>query len=282
MNVITTPAELLLCGKEAHAKGQTICLVPTMGYFHDGHAELIRYGRTIADVLIVSLFVNPTQFGPTEDLERYPRDHERDSKIAKDLGADFLFMPEPADMYPKDFATWVEVPSMSKILCGVARPIHFRGVCTVLLKLFNLSWADYAVFGEKDWQQQAIVKRMVKDLNIRIEIHTRATVREADGLALSSRNVYLTEEERLQAPNIYAGLKWARNLVQHGETSVELIRTGLLSRWASQIPLGRLDYLTVVDPATLETISTIDGPALMACAIRLGKTRLIDNILLKD
>ncbi|MBQ7739185.1 MAG: pantoate--beta-alanine ligase [Desulfovibrionaceae bacterium] len=280
MNVITTPADLRLCAQEAHAKGQTIALVPTMGYFHAGHEDLIRHGRSIADLLIVSLFVNPTQFGPAEDLDRYPRDHERDSQIAKNLGCDVLFMPDPPDMYPKDFATWVEVPSMSKLLCGAARPIHFRGVCTVLTKLFNLSAADFAVFGEKDWQQQAIVKRMVKDLNIPINIQTRPTVRESDGLALSSRNVYLSKEERLQAPNIYAGLKWAQNLVSQGERNVEIIRSGLLNRWASQIPLGRLDYLTVVDPASLTPISTIEGPAVMACAIRLGTTRLIDNIML--
>ena len=280
MNVITTPADLRILAQETHAKKQTICLVPTMGYFHAGHADLIKHGRTLADLLIVSLFVNPTQFGPNEDLECYPRDHKRDSQIAEELGCDVLFMPEPAQIYPQNFATWVEVPTMSKLLCGAARPIHFRGVCTVLVKLFNLSAADYAVFGQKDWQQQAIVKRMVQDLNLPVTIETRPTVREADGLALSSRNVYLSSDERKQAPNIYAGLKWAQGLVQQGERSVEYIRTGLLNRWATQIPLGRLDYLTVVNPDTLETISTIDGPAVMACAIRLGKTRLIDNIAL--
>ena len=169
---------------------------------------------------------------------------------------------------------------MAKGLCGAARPIHFRGVCTVLMKLFHISLANYAVFGAKDWQQQAIVRRMVADLDMDIAIHTRPTVRESDGLALSSRNVYLNSDERAQAPYIYQGLSWAKEEVKKGQKNVALLREGVLARWAKQIPAGRLDYLSVVDPDSLEPLTTINGSALMACAISLGQTRLIDNILL--
>ena len=280
MNIITNPSELYLYAQKQHQAGQKIALVPTMGYFHKGHEDLMQYGRSLGDILIISLFVNPTQFGPTEDLDCYPRDPKRDSQIAENHGCDVLFMPEPSSMYDPHFATWVEVPEMAKLLCGAARPIHFRGVCTVLMKLFNLSQADFAVFGEKDWQQQAIVKRMVKDLNVPISIHTRPTVRELDGLALSSRNVYLSKEERAQAPYIYAGLKKAKELVAQGEKRPQIIRELTLEAWGKQIPQGRLDYLTIVDPESLETLNVIEDRALMACAIRLGSTRLIDNILL--
>ena len=251
-----------------------------MGYYHAGHEDLMQYGRTLADKLVVSLFVNPTQFGPAEDLENYPKDHERDSRIAESHGCDVLFLPDAADMYTADHATWVEVPKMTKILCGLSRPIHFRGVCTVVLKLFNLTQADYAVFGEKDWQQQAILKKMVEDLNVPVTIKTRATVRETDGLALSSRNVYLTAEERKQAPAIYAGLCAARTLVKKGERNAKKIKDLVLQKWAVDIPLGRLDYLNIVDPYNLENVEYLEQDALMACAVRLGKARLIDNILL--
>ncbi|MBR3664359.1 MAG: pantoate--beta-alanine ligase [Desulfovibrio sp.] len=280
MQIIKTLSELSELCRSFHQAQQSICLVPTMGYYHAGHEDLMQYGRTLADKLVVSLFVNPTQFGPAEDLENYPKDHERDSRIAESHGCDVLFLPDAADMYTADHATWVEVPKMTKILCGLSRPIHFRGVCTVVLKLFNLTQADYAVFGEKDWQQQAILKKMVEDLNVPVTIKTRATVREADGLALSSRNVYLTAEERKQAPAIYAGLCAARTLVKKGERNAKKIKDLVLQKWAVDIPLGRLDYLNIVDPYNLENVEYLEQDALMACAVRLGKARLIDNILL--
>ncbi len=282
MQIFTDPQELAAQCRNWRANGESISLVPTMGYYHKGHEDLMAYARKQADRMVVSLFVNPAQFGPNEDLAAYPRDFERDSAIAASHGADAIFAPEPGAMYAEDHSTWVEVPELAKGLCGQSRPIHFRGVCTVVLKLFNLTGADVAVFGEKDWQQQAILKRMVRDLNIPIRIETRPTVREADGLALSSRNVYLTEAERVQAPHIRKGLVLARELAQKGERSVPRLRQAVLGYWAEKLPLGRLDYLSVVDPVSLVLLDEIDGPALMACAARLGKARLIDNIILTD
>lgn len=281
MQIFTSPQELAAQCRAWHAAGEDIALVPTMGYYHAGHEDLMAHGRSLARRLVVSLFVNPTQFGPGEDLEAYPRDAERDSAIAARHGADALFMPEPASMYAPDHATWVEVPELARGLCGASRPVHFRGVCTVVLKLFLLTQADVAVFGQKDWQQQAILRRMARDLNVPVRIETRETVREPDGLALSSRNVYLTPEERAQAPEIRKGLLYAQKLAREGETGVNLLREAVLRRWAERLPLGRLDYLSIVHPESLAPLDDVTGPALMACAVRMGKARLIDNILLR-
>lgn len=242
----------------------------------------MAYGRKLADRLVVSLFVNPAQFGPGEDLEAYPRDMERDCAIAASHGADVLFAPEPGSMYCEDHATWVEVPDLAKGLCGRSRPIHFRGVCTVVLKLFLLTGADVAVFGQKDWQQQAILRRMARDLNVPIKIESRPTVREADGLALSSRNVYMTEEERAEAPNLRKGLLLAQKLAASGEKNARALKQAVLNFWAEKLPHGRLDYLSVVDPVSLAPLEELQGPGLMACAVRIGKARLIDNILLNE
>ncbi|MGE9984714.1 pantoate--beta-alanine ligase [Desulfovibrio sp. SGI.169] len=282
MQILTTPQELAAQCRAWRAQGEDIALVPTMGYYHAGHEDLMTHARGLAKHLVVSLFVNPTQFGPGEDLDAYPRDAERDAAIAERHGADVLFMPEAGSMYAPDHATWVETPELARSLCGQSRPIHFRGVCTVVLKLFLLTGADVAVFGQKDWQQQAIIRRMVRDLNVPTRIEARPTVREADGLALSSRNVYLTAEERAQAPEIRAGLLYARQLAQGGESSAPLLREAVLRRWADRLPLGRLDYLSIVHPESLTPLAAVDGPALMACAVRMGKARLIDNILLRQ
>ncbi|MBQ9453888.1 MAG: pantoate--beta-alanine ligase [Desulfovibrio sp.] len=280
MQIITSPQELAATCLAWHKDGDDIALVPTMGYYHAGHEDLMSYGRTLAKRLVVSLFVNPAQFGPGEDLDAYPRDADHDADIAAKHGADVLFMPEPASMYAQDHATWVDVPELSRGLCGASRPIHFRGVCTVVLKLFMLTQANVAVFGQKDWQQQAILRRMVRDLNVPVRIETRETVREADGLALSSRNVYLTPEERAQAPEIRKGLLYAQQLAQKGETNANLLRDAVLRRWSERLPAGRLDYLSIVHPESLIPLAEVTGPALMACAVRMGKARLIDNILL--
>ncbi|MDR1777879.1 MAG: pantoate--beta-alanine ligase [Desulfovibrio sp.] len=280
MQILVTPQELNEQCREWKAAGRTVALVPTMGYYHAGHEDLMRHGKSLADHLVVSLFVNPAQFGPAEDFEAYPRNSERDTAIAGACGADVLFMPQSGDMYAPDHGTWVDVPAMAQKLCGQSRPAFFRGVCTVVLKLFLLSQADAAVFGNKDWQQQAIVKRMARDLNVPIRIETRPTAREDDGLALSSRNVYLTPAERAQAPEIYLGLKQAQDMVSRGEKDPELLRAAVLRRWAERLPLGRLDYLSVVHPETLETVNCVAAPALAACAVHLGKARLIDNMLL--
>ncbi|CAI3240074.1 pantoate--beta-alanine ligase [Desulfovibrio legallii] len=281
MQILTTPHELEAQCRAWRKAGDDIALVPTMGYYHAGHEDLMTHARGLARRLVVSLFVNPTQFGPGEDLEAYPRDPERDAAIAAAHGADVLFRPEPGLMYAPDHATWVEVPELAKGLCGQTRPVHFRGVCTVVLKLFLLTGADVAVFGQKDWQQQAILRRMARDLNVPVRIVTRPTVREADGLALSSRNLYLTPEERAQAPEIRQGLLYARKLAEEGETSVSLLREAVLRRWAERLPLGRLDYLSVVHPESLAPLTEAGDAALMACAVRMGKARLIDNILLR-
>lgn len=282
MQIFTDPREFAAQCRAWRGAGETIALVPTMGYYHKGHESLMEMARSLADRMVVSLFVNPAQFGPGEDLEAYPRDMERDSAIAESRGADALFAPETAAMYAPDHATWVEVPDLAKGLCGQSRPIHFRGVCTVVLKLFMLSGADFAVFGQKDWQQQAIIRRMVRDLNIPVDIRTAPTVREADGLALSSRNVYLTAAERAQAPMLRHGLLLARDLAKAGERSCPRLRQQVLAFWAQNLPAGRLDYLSVVDPVSLAPLEEISGPALMACAAHLGKARLIDNIFLVE
>lgn len=290
MQILNSPEDIRsLCG-QWRDQGHRVALVPTMGYYHAGHESLMRYAREKADRVVVSLFVNPAQFGPGEDLAAYPRDLERDAATARSLGVDALFHPAPEAMYAPDHATWVNVPDLARGLCGVSRPTHFQGVCTVVLKLFLLTLPHLAVFGEKDWQQLAIIKRMVRDLNVPVYVEGRPIVREADGLAMSSRNVYLSAEERAQAPEIQRGLQWARELVRQGETNAALLRDAVLLRWAERLPLGRLDYLSVVDPVSLEPLDVINGPslkgttltgsALMACAVRVGKARLLDNILL--
>lgn len=282
MQIFTDPQALAAQCRAWHAAGDDIALVPTMGYYHAGHEDLMTCARGLAKRLVVSLFVNPTQFGPNEDLAAYPRDAERDSAIAAAHGADALFMPEPGAMYAPDHATWVEVPALAKGLCGASRPIHFRGVCTVVLKLLLLTGADVAVFGEKDWQQQAIIRRMVRDLNVPVRIVARPTTREADGLAMSSRNVYLTPEERAVAPQIRAALLAAREAAADGETDVARLRELVLRHWREHLPGGEVDYLEIVHPESLEPLDSADGPALMACAVRLGNARLIDNILLRS
>lgn len=280
MQILKTPQNIQSQCRKWRDDGASVALVPTMGYYHDGHRDLMRYARTLADKLVVSLFVNPAQFGPGEDLAAYPHDLERDAAIARDLGVDALFTPTPEVMYAPDHATWVSVPDLARGLCGASRPVHFRGVCTVVLKLFMLTSPDVAVFGQKDWQQLAIIRRMARDLNLSVRIEGRPTVREEDGLALSSRNVYMTPEERAQAPEIRNGLLLAREMVRQGERRVPLLTQAVLHRWAEHLPLGRLDYLSVVHPESLEPLDTVGDAALMACAVRMGKARLIDNILL--
>ena len=282
MQIFADPQALAAQCRAWHGAGEDIALVPTMGYYHKGHEDLMAHARGLARRLVVSLFVNPAQFGPNEDLAAYPRNAGRDSAIAEAHGADALFMPDPEAMYAEDHASWVEVPSLAKGLCGASRPIHFRGVCTVVLKLFLLSGADVAVFGEKDWQQQAIIRRMVRDLNVPTRIVTRPTTREPDGLAMSSRNVYLTPAERAMAPQIRKALLLAREAVAAGESNPARLRELVLHHWAEQLPLAETDYLEIVHPESLEPLAKVDGPALMACAVKLGKARLIDNILLQD
>jgi pantoate--beta-alanine ligase len=277
MKIIRHPRELQQLCMDWESKGRRIGLVPTMGYFHEGHLSLMDDCRKRCDKLVVSLFVNPTQFGPGEDLETYPRDEERDARLAEEHGADVLFVPEPGGMYDPDHGTWIQVPEMAKGLCGASRPDHFRGVCTVVCKLFMLARPKVAVFGQKDWQQLAIIRRMVRDLNIPVEIAGHPIVREADGLALSSRNVYLTEEERRNAPNIHVVLRSAAEKAKSGTTNAETLKRFIRDELAAKVPGGRPDYIEIVDPETLENVNEVRQKALIAVAIFMSRARLIDN-----
>ena len=282
MQIITTTEEIKSICHDWRFSGVRTGLVPTMGYFHEGHISLMQYARKCSEKVITTLFVNPAQFGESEDLSTYPRDLDRDAAIAEANGTDVLFVPNVADIYQDAHATWVEVPDMAKRLCGISRPVFFRGICTVVTKLFMLTLPSMAVFGQKDWQQLAIIKRMVKDLNIPTTIHGCPIVREADGLAMSSRNVYLTPEERQQAPAVQQGLQAGRSLVQQGETDIATVKKAIRAYWGEHIPSAIEDYLEIFHPETLQYLETIDGPAHIACALQHGRARLIDNILLTD
>ncbi len=282
MQIIKTPAELNAVSKKLRSEGKTIGLVPTMGYLHEGHKSLIRKSAEQNDVTIVSVFVNPTQFGPGEDLETYPRDLERDKQAAESAGAEYIFHPDPEDMYPDGYGTFVSVDSdITKILCGKTRPGHFRGVATVVTKLFNISMADRAYFGQKDAQQLAVIMRMVSDLNMNIEIVPCPIVREKDGLAMSSRNTYLSAEEREQALSLSAALKEAENAVKNGETDLEKIKQDIRAR-ISRSPLADIEYIESCAFPSLELYGgKLVEKTLIALAVRFGKTRLIDNIIVE-
>ncbi|WP_419785207.1 pantoate--beta-alanine ligase [Pseudodesulfovibrio sp.] len=281
MQIFTDPIELQRQCLAWKQDGLKIGLVPTMGYFHKGHLSLMECARKQCDRLVVTLFVNPTQFGENEDLDKYPHDFDGDKAKAESAGVDALFVPQGADMYAPNHATWVEVPKLAKHLCGASRPIHFRGVCTVVTKLFMLAQPSVAVFGQKDWQQLAILRRMARDLNIPVEIVGHEIVREPDGLALSSRNTYLTEEERAAAPAIRKGLLKLADTVRGGERDADKAVAFLTEEYAKTLPMGRPDYITLVDPDDIQPVKTIEGPVLAAVAIQVGKARLIDNILIE-
>lgn len=281
MQILTDPNTLQSKCLEWRKAGLTIGLVPTMGFFHDGHLALMETARPICDKLIVSLFVNPTQFGANEDLDKYPHDFDGDKAKSEAMGADLLFAPVPGDMYAADHATWIDVPTLGEHLCGAARPGHFRGVCTVVTKLFMLTQANVAVFGQKDWQQLSIIKRMVRDLNIPIRIVGHDIVREADGLAMSSRNAYLTESERAAAPAIRKGLLKTAETVKSGERNAETIKKLLRTEYTVNLPEGRIDYIEVVDPDAITPVSEATDAVLVAVAVQLGRARLIDNILIE-
>lgn len=281
MLIITDPKELQTQCLKWRSQGLTIGLVPTMGFLHEGHMALMNRARPECDKLVVSLFVNPTQFGENEDLDKYPHDFDGDCAKAKACGADLIFAPAPDAMYAPDHATWVEVPRLATHLCGKSRPVHFRGVCTVVTKLFQLAQPTTAVFGQKDWQQLAIIRRMVRDLNMPIEIIGHPIVREADGLALSSRNAYLTGEERAAAPAIRRGLLKLADRVHNGERDPKAAKKSLHDEYASTLPMGVVDYIEMVDPDSIEPVTAITGPVLVAVAIHVGKARLLDNLLIE-
>ena len=281
MQVITQISKLKQVVHAAKANGNTVGLVPTMGYLHEGHLTLMRQARAEQGLVIATLFVNPLQFGPQEDYADYPRDLERDCKLAESTGIDVLFAPSVDEMYPAGggiILTYVDVNEITTTLCGASRPGHFRGVATVVSKLFNISEADVAYFGQKDAQQVAVIRRMVEDLNMNVKIVAVPIVREADGLAMSSRNKYLDPGQRQAALVLSRSLDKARNLLTTGVRDSAEILAAMRGMIESE-PLAKVDYIEIVDSLTLKSVDMIESPVLLALAVRFGKTRLIDNMI---
>ncbi len=278
MEIVKTVQEMKAHSSLARSRGQTIALVPTMGFFHEGHLSLMREGRKRADLLVVSLFVNPTQFAPSEDLQAYPRDFHRDRKLAEEVQVDVLFFPETEEMYPPGHQTFIRVTEVTQGLCGKSRPAHFQGVTTVVAMLFHIVMPHVAIFGEKDFQQLVAIRQMVRDLHMEVEIVGMPTVREADGLAMSSRNVNLRTEERKAALSLYRSLKRAEELIAQGERKAGSIKSEMEKVLQTQ-PLVKLDYLQVCNAHTLKDVERIEGDVVIALAAYVGKVRLIDNLV---
>ncbi len=280
MQIIKTIQAMKERSSQARREGEVIVFVPTMGSFHEGHLSLMREGRKLGDLLVVSLFVNPTQFTPNEDFKNYPRDFERDRKMAEEVGTDVLFAPEGEEMYPPDHQTIVRVEKVARNLCGRSRPTHFQGVATVVTMLFEIVMPHVAIFGEKDYQQLVTIKQMVRDLHMSVEVVGMPTVREPDGLAMSSRNTYLLPEERKASLSLYLSLRKAEELLQKGERDADRILQEM-KRILQSEPLVRMDYVEVCDARTLEDVRHIEGDVVIALAAYLGKTRLIDNLVFR-
>lgn len=279
MNIVETVAEVREQVRRWRAEGLTVGLVPTMGYLHEGHRSLIDKAVEQNDRVVVSVFVNPIQFAPNEDLATYPRDLERDSALCEEAGADLIFHPEKENMYFDDFCTFVDMDGLTRGLCGKTRPTHFRGVCTVVSKLFNIVQPDRAYFGQKDAQQLAVIRRMVRDLNFDLEIVGCPIIREEDGLAKSSRNTYLSKEERQAATILHKGLQKGEELIREGVTSAAAVVNAITKVIESE-PLARIDYVEMVDFDSIEKIEEARGTVLTAVAVYIGKTRLIDNFII--
>jgi len=279
VRVITTVAEMRRARQEMASPPWRVGLVPTMGALHEGHLSLVRRARADDDTVVVSIFVNPTQFGPSEDFAHYPRDADRDLALLRDLGADVVFVPPLEEVYPQGFDTHVEVEKLTQRLEGMSRPGHLRGVATVVTKLFNIVQPHRAYFGQKDAQQLAVIRRLTRDLDLPVEVVGLPTVREPDGLAMSSRNAYLSPEERRAAPVLHRSLEAAQELWRSGVRDASLIRRRMNEVLAAE-PLAHVDYVSVADVETLEELETVNRPVLVSLAVHIGKTRLIDNILL--
>ena len=277
MQVLTTIEEFRVARRSCEG---TLGLVPTMGSLHEGHLALVRRARSENRVLAVSIFVNPSQFGPSEDYGAYPRDLERDLTLLDSESTDLVFVPPSDEVYPTGYATWVDLPNMANRLEGEHRPSHFQGVATVVSKLFNIVEPDVAYFGQKDGQQVAVIRRMVADLNMDVQVRVEPTVREADGLALSSRNLYLSEEERQAAPVVFRSLSRARETWIGGEGSADVLRAEVRMMLEAEPLVRAIDYVSIADPDTLEEMGIIRSPAMVSAAVRIGRTRLIDNVLL--
>ncbi|HTG80500.1 MAG TPA: pantoate--beta-alanine ligase [Geobacteraceae bacterium] len=281
MEIIESVKEMQKRALAWRAGGKRVALVPTMGYLHDGHASLMREGRARGDILVASIFVNPAQFGAGEDFDSYPRDLERDSRVAAEAGVDVIFMPKASDMYPAGYQTWVDVERLTLPLCGASRPGHFRGVTTVVCKLFTIVAPHVALFGKKDYQQLAVIRRMTADLNLPVEVVGMPIVREADGLAMSSRNSYLSPEERRAALCLSRGIAEARRLFAAGELASARLKGAVAAIVAAE-PLAVTDYIEMRDGDTLEEVVLAGGNTLLALAVRIGMTRLIDNGVLGE
>jgi len=280
VQVISGVREMQVSAEGARRQGKRIVLVPTMGFLHQGHLSLMQEGRRRGDLLVMSIFVNPTQFGAGEDYEAYPRDMERDRDLARQAGVDIIFAPSAREIYPAHYQTYVHVEEVTKYLCGASRPTHFRGVTTVVCKLFHIVKPHAAIFGEKDFQQLVVIRRMVTDLNLDVEIVGMPTYRERDGLAMSSRNSYLTPPERTAALCISQALKQTAALFGQGERRAKALVQAAQNIIAAE-PLASIDYLTLCDTEELKDLSRVDREAVLAVAVRIGKARLIDNVVLK-
>jgi len=276
MNIVGTVQEMQRYSEALRNSGKRVAFVPTMGYFHDGHLNLMREARKRGDCVVVSIYVNPTQFGPSEDLDKYPRNFERDRQLAEEAGVDVIFFPSNAEMYPEHYQTYVTVEEVTKNLCGLSRPGHFRGVATVCAKLFNMVKPHLAIFGKKDFQQLVTIKRMVADLNMDLEIVGMTTTREQDGLAMSSRNVYLGPEERQSALCLSRSLKNAKELFDQGERDAGRILESITG-YIEGVPSTRIDYARICSTTTMKAIERLEEESVLALAVFVGSTRLIDN-----
>ena len=281
MQTITSIKEMQTLSNKVREEGKTIALVPTMGFFHQGHLSLMEEGRRRGDLLVISIFVNPTQFGAGEDYEDYPREMERDKQLAEETGVDVIFAPSVAEMYPSDNQTYVSVEEVTRNLCGISRPMHFRGVTTVVCKLLNIVKPHVAIFGEKDFQQLVAIRQMVSDLNLDMEIVGMPIYREEDGLAMSSRNRYLTTDGRKAALCLSHSLKRAKELFEQGERNTEEIIKEARNIIEAE-KLARIDYVKICDIKTLKDVEQINQEAVLALAVKIGKARLIDNIVLNQ
>ncbi len=280
MKTITSPSKMTEFVRKAIRSGKRVGFVPTMGYLHDGHISLARNAEKENNIVVMSIFVNPVQFGPNEDYKKYPRDFKRDARLAKKEGVDAIFYPAVKDMYLANHSAYVTVENLSNNLCGRSRPGHFRGVATVAIKLLNIVPANSVYLGQKDAQQAFIIKRMARDLNIPVDIKVVSTVREKDGLAMSSRNVYLNDSQRCEAPAIFRSLSLARRLIRQGErNSSKIIKA--IRDFITGNSSAKIDYISIVDTVNLRDIRTLKGEILIAIAAYFGKTRLIDNVILK-
>ncbi len=280
MEIIETVRDMQDFSESLRLLGKRIAFVPTMGYLHDGHLELMKKGKKLADCLVTSIYVNPTQFGPDEDLDKYPRDFERDERLSRDVGVDVIFYPPNSQMYPENYHTYVTVEDISTNLCGLTRPTHFRGVATVCAKLFNIVKPHVTIFGRKDFQQLVVIKRMVTDLNMDIEVVGIPTVREPDGLAMSSRNAYLKKDERESALSLSRSLKLAGSLYDQGQRDAGII-INEVKDFIEKHPGTRIDYVKICDAETMKDVGRLDGRSVLALAVWVGTPRLIDNYLFK-